>query len=293
VNMNAPGRIPGGSSSGSAAAVAGGLVDFALGSDTGGSVRLPASFCGILGMRPTHGRISLEGVCPLAPSFDTCGWFARNAEVFERVGWILLRDTAPARKAGRLLLAQDAFALAGEAAGSALKPALDKVAALVGKPDPVAAGDEPLARWMHVFRVLQAAEAWAKHGEWVTREQPRLGPGVKERVEWARTVDPREVAKAKARREEVTHRMAALLAGGAVLALPSAPGIAPPRNSPPAELDDLRARALAMLSIAGLARLPQVSLPLARLDGCPLGLSLIAARGNDTMLLALARELMR
>jgi amidase len=86
VNVNAPGRIPGGSSSGSAAAVAGGLCDFALGSDTGGSVRAPASFCGIYGIRPTHGRVSLEGACPLAPSFDTCGWFARSAEVLERVG---------------------------------------------------------------------------------------------------------------------------------------------------------------------------------------------------------------
>ncbi|HWI12737.1 MAG TPA: amidase family protein, partial [Burkholderiales bacterium] len=81
VNVNAPGRIPGGSSSGSAAAVAAGLVDFALGSDTGGSVRAPASFCGIYGIRPTHGRVSLRGACPLAATFDTAGWFAREASL--------------------------------------------------------------------------------------------------------------------------------------------------------------------------------------------------------------------
>jgi amidase len=293
VNVNAPGRIPGGSSSGSASAVAAAVVDFAVGSDTGGSVRLPASFCGSLGMRPTHGRIPVDGVCPLAPSFDTCGWFARDAGVFERVGRALLCDDAPAPPPARLLIAQDAMEVVGETVARALRPALDKVAALVGMPEPVAVGDEPLTRWMDYFRFLQGAEAWAAHGAWITREKPALGPGVKERFAWAPTVAPADITRAGTRREEIARRMAEMLGERTVLALPSAPGIALLRNSPPKVLDELRARALPILCIAGLARLPQISLPLAQLDGCPLGLSLIAARGNDTLLLELAGKLMR
>jgi len=290
VNVNAPGRIPGGSSSGSAAAVAGGLVDFALGSDTGGSVRAPASFCGIYGIRPTHGRVSLEGVCPLAPSFDTAGWFARDAGTLERVGRVLLGG----ERAGtphRLLLAQDAFALAGDAVAQALQPALERLSALLTPPESVTVATEGLSQWFRVFRLLQGAEIWAQHGAWVSRVNPNLGPGVKERMQWVSTIDVREVRPAKIRRENIARQMNVLLADGAVLALPTVPGIAPFTNTPAAEIDDFRGRALSLLSIAGLARLPQVSLPVARIEGCPLGLSLVAARGGDMMLLALAKAL--
>lgn len=270
VNVNAPGRIPGGSSS--------------------GSVRAPASFCGIYGIRPTHGRVSLEGACPLAPSFDTAGWFARSAELLERVGSVLLGEDAPAPP-GRLLIASDAFALAGDAVAQALKPAVDRMSSLLGQPQAVTVSEEGLPQWFEVFRTLQGAEVWTQHGAWVTRVKPELGPGVKQRMQWAATIDAREVGPAKIRRENIARHMNELLADNAVLVLPTLPGIAPLRNTPPAEIDDFRSRAMSLLCVAGLARLPQVNLPLARLEGCPVGLSLVAARGGDMMLLALAKAL--
>lgn len=292
VNVNAPGRIPGGSSSGSAAAVAGGLVDFALGSDTGGSVRAPASFCGLYGIRPTHGRVSLEGACPLAKSFDTAGWFARDAALLERVGRVLLGDS-PLPAQGPVLLADDAFALLDSAAGEALQPALDRATAVLGVPRKVTVSAEGLPQWFQAFRVLQGAEIHAQLGEWVAQVKPKLGPGVKERIEWTATIKHAEIAQAQAQamRDAARARMDALLANNAVLLLPTVPDIAPLLNTPPAQLDDFRARAMSLLCIAGLAGLPQVTLPLATLNGCPLGLSLLAGRGNDVLLLALARRI--
>jgi amidase len=290
VNVNAPGRIPGGSSSGSAAAVGAGLVDFALGSDTGGSVRAPASFCGIYGIRPTHGRVSLQGACPLASSFDTAGWFARDAATLERVGRVLL-GAAAERKHGKVMLAEDGFALLEPRVADALQPALARIVARLGAMPHVTVSDEGLSQWFAVFRTLQGGEIWAQHGEWVQRVRPNLGPGVKQRMEWAATVKADDVAAAKVQRERIANRLDALLADNAVLVLPTVPDIAPPVHAPPQSTDDFRARAMSLLCIAGLGRLPQINLPYAKLEGCPVGISLLAARGNDEMLLAIAREL--
>ncbi|HYC45148.1 MAG TPA: amidase [Burkholderiales bacterium] len=291
INVNASGRIPGGSSSGSAAAVAGGLVDFALGSDTGGSVRAPASFCGIYGMRPTHGRIALEGACPLASSLDTAGWFARDPQVMQRVGAVLLGEEPDDTLPARLLLAEDAFDIAGAAATAALQPALERVAALVGKPEGVTVSSEGLGQWLDVFRLIQGSEIWAQHGAWVRETQPNLGPGIRQRMQWASTIEPQDAAPARAKREHIAARMDALLGTDSVLVLPTVPDIAPLRNADPHATEDFRARALTLLCLAGLAGLPQINLPLGKLNGCPIGLSLIGPRMGDMTLLAIARKL--
>ena len=283
-NPRAPGRIPGGSSSGSAAAVSGGLVDFALGTDCGGSVRLPASYCGIYGIRTTHGLVPIDGVADLAASFDTVGWFARDAATMARVGGVLLPQ-GPAFQAKRLLIAEDAFAFAGAGIKSALADAVSRLKAAL--PDhrqiEVYTGDP--SAWSGIFRILQGDEIRRRHSAWIDAHNPNFGPGIAERFRWVRTIDPAEVERMRPLREDVARHMDVLLGDDAVLCLPTAPGIAPKLKTPAAELEVFRARAFALLSIAGLARLPQLSLPLGILADCPLGVSLIAPRGRDQGLL--------
>ena len=291
VNVNAPGRIPGGSSSGSSAAVAGNLVDFAIGTDCGGSVRLPASFCGIYGFRPSHGRISLDGCMPLASRFDTFGWFVQDAGTLARVGEVLLEEMPEAMCAKRLLIATDAFESAGPEVTAALTGAVDMVRTFIGNDQPVVIAGDGLEACFATFRTLQGAEIWANHKEWIERTQPNFGPGIRERFAWASTVSESDVTEAQKRRELFSERVYNLLSDGSVLCLPTSPGIAPKCGASGAELDDFRGRAMSLLSAAGLAGLPQISLPLARLNNCPLGLSLVGRRGADMELLTLAEDL--
>lgn len=291
INVRAPGRIPGGSSSGSAAAVAAGLVDFAIGTDTGGSVRAPASYCGLFGLRPTHGRVPLDGCVPLAPSFDTCGWFARDATMMARVGAVLL-DPAPAPPPpASLLLARDAMALLEPRVAAALAPAIARVEAVLGPATPIDAGAEGLDRALAAFRVVQQDDIWRAHGDWIRAVRPAFGPQVGARMRGVESQDPALVPPMVEHRAQVTAHLTALLAGGRVLALPTVPDIAPLRGLPDDATTAYRERAFRMLALAGLARLPQLTLPLAELDGCPLGLSLIAAPGGDEGLLAVARTI--
>jgi amidase len=292
LNSRAPDRVPGGSSNGSAAAVAAGLVDFALGTDCGGSVRLPASYCGILGMRPTLDRVSLEGVIPFGPPFDVAGWFARDAGILEAVGRVLLADETTPPPPRRLLRAADAFALVDGAVTAALAPAIARVAEHIGAAEEVTVAPEGLGAWFETFRTIQAASIWSNHGDWVTAAKPAFGPGVKERFEWAAALDPGEVAAAKQRHEAIGTRIGEVLGADDILCLPTSPRVAPLKNT---AVDDIEVRyrhqAMHLLCITGLGGLAQISLPMAEIDGLPLGLSLVGPRGSDTQLLALARKL--
>ncbi|PSC68633.1 amidase [Micractinium conductrix] len=300
VNPAAPGRIPGGSSSGTAAAVAAGDADLGLGGDTGGSVRVPACHCGILGIRPTHGRVSLAGAAPLAPSFDTAGWFARDPAVLRRAGSVLL-DPSTRRPATlrRLLVAQDAFALAEPATVQALYGALSskiaEVSAMLSKPEEVdiaSSGGGLDPAWFNAFQEHQAFEVWRQHGAWVREQQPAFGPGVRERFDMAAGITQQQFEAAAAVRAAARARLAALLGGDGVLLLPTAP--APPCccGTPPAELDAFRRSLISLTCISGLSGFPQVNLPVASVEGLPVGLGLIGPPGSDEDLLQLTEQLM-
>lgn len=292
VNANAPGRVPGGSSNGSAASVAGGLVDFALGTDCGGSVRIPASYCGIIGLRPTHGRVPDAGVLPFGPSFDVVGWFARDVDLFARVGDVLLGpDTAAA--GNRLIIADDAWEEVERPVADALKPAAARAERMLGKPEHVRISREGLNEWFEVFRTLQAAEIWATLGGWISATNPAFGPGIRERFAYAATITGEQVDAANKRRRAICDHVDEVLGADGVICLPTSPRVAPLRGTPADKMEiEYRNQAQRILCIAGLCGLPQISLPVATLDGLPLGLSLIGTRGSDKTLIALARRVL-
>jgi amidase len=292
-NPRAPGRVPGGSSAGSAAAVAAGLCDFALGTDTGGSVRVPASFCGIFGIRPTHGRLDLSGMMAQAPSSDTAGWFARDAETFARVSAALLGEAIPEALPSRLVIAGDAFALAEPETAAALAPLVARLRALIGAAHEEAMAPPGLAAWARAQRTLQPWEAWQTFREWIDRANPRFQFSVARNLALAAQIPAGERAWAALVREEAKGRMRQLLPPGTILCLPTTPFPAPPCGQPLAILDPLRDRITALCAHGGLTGVPQVSIPGATAGGLPVGLSLVAARGSDALLVAVARALQR
>ena len=292
-NLRAPGRIPGGSSSGSAAACGANACDFALGSDTGGSVRIPASFNGLYGLRPTHGRIDLAGAMAMAPSFDVGGWFANAPGVFHRVGTVLLRGTAVAAPVRHLVVATDAFAQADAEVAALGRDFLKQATPVLPQSTEVTAAPGGFDDWREAFRIVQAKEVWETFGVFVTRVKPKFGPGIKERMEFAATVTDDQAKAARKIVAAARTKIRALLPTGTIMALPTSPTIAPPADLKGDELESFRVRVMRLTCMAGLAGLPQMTLPIGTVSGCPAGLSLIGWAGADEVLLGLSVSLAR
>src|SRR5947207_6303724 len=291
VNPRAPGHVPGGSSAGSAAAVAAGLCDTALGTDTGGSVRVPASFCGIYGIRPTHGRLDLSGMMSQAPSSDTTGWFASDAETFARVSAVMLGEAIPTALPTRLVVATDAFALADPETAAALEPSVARLRTLVGNVREEAMAPPGLAAWARAQRTLQPYEAWLNFQEWIDRTNPRFQFSVARNLALAPMVTASERGWASLVRQEARGRMRQLLPPGTILCLPTTPFPAPLCGQALSVLEPLRDRITALCAHGGLTGVPQVNLPGATVDGLPGGLSIVRPRGSDALLVTVAKAM--
>jgi amidase len=275
-NPKAPHRISGGSTSGSASAVSLGHASIGLGTDTGGSIRIPAAYQGLFGIRTTHGLVSVRGLLPLAPSFDTVGWLTRTPELLARVGDVLLPESPGGEDTIVTVPALTALADADVASA---------VAAWLPEGRKVESWDlADLEAWTEAFRIVQAHEAWATHGVWLTGQLDTLGDDVRGRFEAASTITHDE---AEAARDVVAtaQQQIQTLVGDHVLALPAAPTVAPQIG---ADLQPVRAATLKLTCLAGLGGLPAVTVPLKTADGLPCGVCLVAAPGRDRDLLTMA-----
>ncbi|PSC07080.1 amidase [Alsobacter soli] len=294
INAAAPDRAPGGSSSGSASATAARLCDIGLGSDTGGSVRGPASYQGLFGIRPTHGRLPLDLTMPLAGSLDTPGWFCRDAKTFERVGEAILgEDPHALPETPRLLKAEDCFGLAEPEPGRQLDTLVTRIDRMLAPVSgtTVAAPDFDALYW--AFRWVQGVEAWGAHGAFIETWKPALGPGIGDRFEYGRRVTEKDAAEGRSIRESFRRHFGLLLGQDGVLLLPTMPGPAPLLAADDAAMEQSRAQSLRLLCLSGLSGFPQVTIPAGTHEGGPFGLSIIGPAGSDLSLVKLAGRISR
>lgn len=291
LNSAAPDRVPGGSSSGSAAAVAARLCDFAIGTDTGGSVRVPASFCGLYGIRPTHGRLELSGMLPQAPSSDTTGWLARDADTFAKVSDVLLGEAISTDLPTLMIIAVDTFGFADETTRDALRPMVEKLSAAIGNVNEDIMAPQGLSVWTRAQRTLQPAEAWSTFKDWIEQSNPRLSFTVARGLIAGGNASDSDLNWAALMRREARARLDHLITPGTVLCLPTTPFPAPIKGLSVSQQETVREQILCLCSYGGLTGVPSISIPGATVDGAPVGLSLLGARGSDAMLVGLAAAL--
>ncbi len=283
VNPNAPDRLPGGSSSGSAVAVANGSIDIGLGTDTGGSIRVPASYNGIYGFRPSHGEISCNHLIPLSPRFDTVGWLTRDLTTMVKVAQVLLSQG----------ISPDLFHLViGNFEDLATwntvrQPLLEIIQPQFASVQYVNLTAEFLTEASQAFRILQGREIWRIHGQWIEQRQPNFAPEIGDRFNWCQGLTQSDEQKAEIKAQEfIDFWLSQILPSNShVLLMPTTPGAAPLLQTPSAKLTKYRDRLMGLTAPAGLTRAPQISLPYLTSEQAPWGVSLVARFGCDQALL--------
>jgi len=300
-NPLAPDRVPGGSSSGSASAVAAGDVDFSLGTDTAGSIRVPAANCGIFGLRPTWGAISTAGVQPLAPSFDVVGFFARDAAVLRQVARVFFPPQSGVPPLRRVLMLEQAWEIADPVI-CAVRGAAEDCFARAGLEvksvnlDQLVSGEpgEDLFTWKTIFCGMQWPEIWSTHSAWLKAVAPPLGPEIARNFENVKNAGRSEYLASAMRRAGIRSRLSAILAGGVALGIPTTPSVAPLRG----QVDYDRSgtgylpRTICLTAIASLSGLPQLNLPFLTASGLPAGVSLVGGLHDDLALAEIASAML-
>jgi Asp-tRNA(Asn)/Glu-tRNA(Gln) amidotransferase A subunit family amidase len=296
-NPHDPTRMTGGSSAGSAAAVAAGLVPLAVGTDTGGSVRIPAALCGVVGIRPTFGSVPTDGVFPLSASLDTVGVLAADV-AGTAAGWRVLAGVAPDGAAPpggalRVGLVNDPWF---DRLDDTVRASFDAfVAGLAATVVPVAVPD---AADLHTLYVtVQSAEASEIHRERRAGAPHLFEPETLQRLEVAAAVTREAYVTARSRLAEVRATAARRLDGIDVLILPTVPVLAPPIGARDTDIGggwtSPRDALLRHDALWGVLGLPAVSIPVPNPGGLPVGAQLVGAPGGDAALLAMAETIVR
>lgn len=311
INPEMPAHVPGGSSSGSAVAVAAGLVDFALGTDTIGCIRIPAAFCGLLSYRPSHGAVSTIGVLPNSQSLDTIGWLARDPSILLRVGHTLLKlNTVEPRRARRLIFADDLFQLSKvpkQKAEGVISKAIENlsgyqpqqhinfgqhislnVLSLKGFLDQstnLQNGISNLKALSSAMVSLQRHEFKTNHEDWVKSVEPKLAFDVSDNVLTAIDTTHENIKALYDIRKELRACMQILLKDDGILVIPTVADPPSKLNSKKRDTVESHNRALILSSIASMSGCCQVTIPLGKNDGCPISVSFITFHGGDKFLL--------
>ena len=284
-------RYTGGSSSGTCASVAGGLVDFSVGSDCLGSVRVPASYNGLLGLRPTYNRIDTTGEAPYCESMDVLGFVANKTKVFQDVAKVLLKEDSETYNFNKLILAKDCFNEIDSDVVEHLDDAIEYIKKGYEEIVQENIAPEGLESWVETFQKVQGYEVWESYGGFINKYRPRLSPGPKNRLKVASEITTKQYDEAMVEKKAIEEYVEKLVSNGTLILLPTASSIAPLKTASQEEINYYREQSSKLLSISPLSGTPQITIPLSKQEGVPLGISLIGPKGSDRALVELGSKL--